>query len=218
MTGIMKESLLQWTWNGAAQEPFLYSEGEEEALLRGFLVTMGGTDATSVPSVVRDGNVWKVETAGDPLRRADPAARLETLEPPDPEYRARIGELERLCNLAMIREPQYAGLHTAVLSDGMRTVTARDVGRHNALDKAVGEALAAGMDLKRTALCSSGRISLEMFAKAACAGIPVLATRKQAGSLAVAYGEKLGIAVCRLGEETECFCAGWRVIRGERES
>ncbi len=212
MKGIMEESLLQWEWNGNAREPILYSEGGEEALLRGFLATTCGLrDGAKILSVARDGDVWKVETEGVPPARTDLPGRLARLAPPDPEYRTGTGELEALLDLAMTRDPRYAGLHTVVLSDGKKTVTGRDVGRHNALDKAVGKALMAGMDIERAALCTSGRISLEVFAKAAAARIPVLATRKQVGSLSVEYGRKLGIAVCRIGEETECFCAGWRV-------
>ena len=45
-----------------------------------------------------------------------------------------------------------------MISDGVKTVTGRDVERQNALDKAVGKALLAGMDLSRTALDEFARI------------------------------------------------------------
>lgn len=211
MKGIMEESLLRWTWNGREQEPFLCSGGDAEALLRGFLATAGGVNAARIRNIARDGEGWRVETEGGPYPRAGLEERLERTAPVSSDFRIGTEELEQLCGLAMERDPQFAGLHTALISDGIRTVTGRDVGRHNALDKAVGKALLAGMETGRAALATSGRISLEMFAKAAAAGIPVLATPKQVGSLAVTYGEKLGIAVCRTGEEPECFGAAWRV-------
>lgn len=212
MRGIMEESLLRWTWNGAEQKSFLCSKGDEEALLRGFLATMGGAEEARIRSIARDGERWNVETEGGPGPRVSLEERLERTAPVTSDFRIGAEELEELCGLAMERDPQFAGLHTVVISGGGKAVTGRDVGRHNALDKAVGKALQAGMDLGSAALGTSGRISLEMFAKAAAAGIPVLATRKQIGSLAVSYGERLGITVCRLGEETGFFGAAWRVV------
>lgn len=211
MKKLMEESLLRWTWNGEAQEPFLCSPEDGEALLRGFLLTMCGTDGDRVRSIARDGDTWRVETEEGPVPRAGMTERLEGTAPVSSDFRTGTEELEKLCGLAMARDPRFAGLHTVVLSDGKKTATGRDVGRHNALDKAVGKALQAGMDPGRAAMCTSGRISLEVFAKAAAAGIPVIATRKAVGSLAALYGERLGIAVCRLGEETGCFGAAWRV-------
>lgn len=67
-------------------------------------------------------------------------------------------ELEKLCGLATERDPRFAGLHTVVISDGVKTVTGRDIERHNALDKAVGKALQAGMDLGRAAPETGGRL------------------------------------------------------------
>ena len=211
MKRIMEESLLRWTWNGREQEPFLCSGGDAEALLRGFLATMGGVDAARILSVARDGKRWQVETEGGPDLRAGLEERLERTAPVSSDFRIGTEELEKLCSLATERDPRFTGLHTVVISDGVKTVTGRDLERQNALDKAVGKALQADMDLGRTALGTSGRISLKMFAKAAAAGIPVLATRKQVGSLGIAYGEKLGIAVCRFDDEPEYYGAAWRV-------
>ena len=211
MKNIMEETLLRWTWNGRKQEPFLCSGGDEEALLSGFLTTTGSTNAARIRRVARNGERWQVETEGEPDPRAGLEERLERTAPVSSDFRIGTEELENLCNLATERDPRFEGLHNAVISDGIRTVTGRDVDRHNALDKAVGKALQAGMDLSSSALGTSGRISLKMFAKAAAAGIPVLATRKQVGSLGIAYGEKLGIAVCRFDDEPEYYGATWRV-------
>jgi FdhD protein len=119
-------------------------------------------------------------------------------------------KLNGLCDEVMSLD-HSGGLHAILLSDGAKTVVGRDVGRHNALDKAVGKAIKEKMDLARAALCSSGRLSLEMLLQAASAGIPVLATRKQVGSLCVAWAEKLNIAVCRTGKDPVCFSAAWRM-------
>ena len=52
-----------------------------------------------------------------------------------------------------------------------------DIGRHNALDKAIGYALRNQIDLTKCMLYSSGRIPTDMVMKAIRAGIPVLASK-----------------------------------------
>jgi FdhD protein len=68
------------------------------------------------------------------------------------------------------------GVHTVALSvDGREPELIRDdVGRHNAADKVVGRALRDGVDLSRTIMITSGRISSEIVHKSRRAGIPVL--------------------------------------------
>ena len=52
-----------------------------------------------------------------------------------------------------------------------------DIGRHNAIDKVVGLALAAGIDPSKAALFSTGRITIDMVLKAARARIPIVISR-----------------------------------------
>lgn len=119
---------------------------------------MGGVDAARIRSVARDGEIWLVETEGGPHPQAGLEERLERTAPVSSDFRIGTEELEKLCNLATERDPRFTGLHTVVISDGVKTVTGRDVERQNALDKAVGKALQAGMDLSRTALDEFARI------------------------------------------------------------
>ena len=211
MNGIMEESLAMWELNGIPQAPLLCTGQDEEALLTGYLITAGLADSPArIHSILRRDGVWRVSADKSQNTGSSTLEHLEALQANPAGRKTTWPELARLCDEVMALD-NSAGLHAVLLSDGEKTVVGRDVGRHNALDKAVGKAAMAGLQLSRAALCSSGRLSLEMFAKAALASIPILATRKQVGSLCVAWAEKLNIAVCRVGSEPVCYSAGWRV-------
>lgn len=69
------------------------------------------------------------------------------------------------------------GCHAALLFDpqsGATLAHAEDVGRHNAVDKALGLALRSGVDFSRAALLLSGRSGYDLAIKSLRAGIPIL--------------------------------------------
>ncbi|HXG15083.1 MAG TPA: formate dehydrogenase accessory sulfurtransferase FdhD [Calidithermus sp.] len=89
------------------------------------------------------------------------------------------------------------GIHGAALADPDRVlIVAEDVGRHNAVDKVMGEALLRGIPTEDRILLSTGRISSEMLLKAARMGVPIVASRTSPTEMAVALAEQLGVTVC----------------------
>ncbi len=57
------------------------------------------------------------------------------------------------------------------------TVTAEDIGRHNAIDKVVGKCKLKGLDTTKSVLFVSGRLSSEMVVKAVMHKVPVIVSR-----------------------------------------
>ncbi len=97
--------------------------------------------------------------------------------------------------------------HSCFLMTGGEIVfTCEDIGRHNALDKAIGYALRQGIDLKSCIAFSSGRIPTDMAEKAIAAGIPILATKSSVSDAAIELAEEYGLTLlgkCRRREFAE---------------
>ena len=89
------------------------------------------------------------------------------------------------------------GMHAAGLFvDGAAVCVREDVGRHNAVDKALGWALREGrVPMNDGVLQVSGRLSYELVQKAAMAGVPVLAAVSAPSAAAVELAEEVGMTL-----------------------
>lgn len=92
------------------------------------------------------------------------------------------------------RGGDLGGLHAAALSDGTQLLfPIEEVGRHNAVDKVIGQAILAGAPLSDLGLVLTARISGEIALKAARAGLAWVASRSVPTTLAVQLSGLAGL-------------------------
>jgi FdhD protein len=108
-------------------------------------------------------------------------------------------DIETLLSLpALLREQQgefarTGGIHAAGIFDlnGAPRIVREDIGRHNAVDKAIGRGfLDRLLPLDRHVLLVSGRASFEIMQKALAAGIPIVASVSAPSTLAMNFARE----------------------------
>ncbi len=132
--------------------------------------------------------------------RTNIAAVRDAFPPLDSSSDRRVS-IETLLSLPeLLREGQgdfarTGGIHAAGLFDfeGRPLVIREDIGRHNAVDKAIGRALLDQRGpLSDAILMVSGRASFEILQKALAAGIPIVASVSAPSALAMDFARETG--------------------------
>jgi FdhD protein len=106
------------------------------------------------------------------------------------------------------------GIHVVALyGPGGKIQVIEDIGRHNALDRAIGYALEQGIDLSGTYVICSGRISSEMVRKCLVANIPIIVSRGATTTLAVDIAKARGLTVVGFvrGKKMNIYSGGERI-------
>jgi FdhD protein len=114
------------------------------------------------------------------------------------------------------REHQLThGIHSAALASQDEILIFRDdIGRHNAIDKVVGEALSNNIGFADKFLMTSGRISSEILSKALRCRMPVIAAIGAPTNQAVKLARQVGLTIVGLvrGPKMIVFSGEERII------
>ena len=151
---------------------------------------------------------------------ADPHALLDdaaALLPGVPRLAAaRVPALTESLTARQALFAQTGGCHGALLAtvDGDVLASGEDVGRHNALDKAIGQAAGAGADLSRCVAVLSGRAGFDLVVKCLRVRVPILVSVSAPSALAFDLCAAAGATLVGFarGDSHRVYCGAERLV------
>jgi FdhD protein len=188
--GLPEENVLNIKLKESAGNPFgEASETDNGRFERRFMVasSCGICGKTSIQAVCRH---------LPPLNPIEPGIDIEVLYSLPQTLRSQQAIFDKT-----------GGLHAAGIFDfsGNLQILREDIGRHNAVDKAIGRmALDRRYPLSDRILLVSGRISFEIIQKALAARIPIIAAVSAPSSLALELAQESGITVAGFLRGNRC--------------
>lgn len=120
--------------------------------------------------------------------------------------RACAAQMLALFNKASDKYCRSHGVHECVIKGDGWHILRTDIGRHNAIDKAVGAAILAGYDLRGAVMFSSGRINEQTVRKAARCSIGCLMSKAVITHKALILARSLGLNVLFSVKEDGYIC------------
>ena len=214
-----EETFLRLTVNGRALGQLSCSPFNFEELAVGWLFHQGIIDELPEIEGYRvDASracvqIWLTATASERLDGYTPvhisacaggtanAKLYDDLAPVRRDYELDLERLRALMRQIFDRETlfhEHGGIHCSMLADmkkEMILVSREDIGRGNTVDKVTGWGLFNGIDLRETALFTTGRISSEMAIKAHRARIATIVSLTTFTSKAYEIAVKTGMTL-----------------------
>ena len=206
---VVVERNMELVVNGGDRLFIAMAPEDMEAFTVGYLMTSGLLDRLEDLREVRihDGQIHVTLERVKPVNRSLPTAStglalLESLKEKSPFAKRNIPDLPALpalfeeFNRQSVVFRQTGGVHSAALSDGTGvSFFTEDIGRHNALDKTIGKALLAGVELEDYFLLTSGRVSGEITKKCYFAGVPTIVSHSAPTSMALERAAQFNMTI-----------------------
>lgn len=242
---LAEEGALQININNKPFSTTMRSPGSDDALIRGLLFSEDVYRAAAQPSiqyrtkneVIRMANVsLPIHQIGSGFKNNRSLLSVSSCGICGKQgldevssYKACLNDTRKIAIASVYRmfDIMQAGQADFKLSGGSHAAAAfnasaqllsiqEDIGRHNAVDKVVGDLLIQKQLSDAVILLVSGRISYEIVAKTYAAAIPVLAAVSAPSSLAVEYAKQFGLTLLGFsrGQKTTCYANPWRLSTG----
>ncbi len=222
--GVAVEAPLTIDIEGVDSYTVLCSPGDRRAMAVGFMFSEGVIQKIDDIAMLADcldfPEMMRVRLNNPPQKNADTPGRnllvvsscgmcgstdmqerIAALPPVGNTLCIDTGTMHRTMTLLAAKQDVYkksGGTHAILIFDGKGDAVsfAEDIGRHNALDKAIGKILLAGKTAKGCGAVLSGRVSFEMVSKCSQAGIEVILAVSAPTSLALDAALHCGVTVC----------------------
>lgn len=142
----------------------------------------------------------------------------QILTPVENDFKINISDAFYCLTMLTEKQKHYVttrGSHASLIFDSQLNIIAfaEDVGRHNALDKAIGKAFLNKTLSKARIVVMSSRISYELIQKGVRARIPLMLSHSRPTSLAAELGKSLNITLAFPDNETDLVivCSDFRI-------
>jgi len=206
------ESRVIFSLNGCVVGDLSITPLDLEAFAVGYLICEGYISSReeieeiqiSLPCIsvtTRDGKVpvrdFSMNSSGGSCRDLLPDGEL----PPIPDgfvvnARTILQSMDKVNDYSVIWK-RTGGMHCSLIVDrnGVVVSGVEDMGRHTTVDKVVGMAILKGASLPDCFLVSSGRLPVDMVAKAYRAGIPVMVSNNAAFAGGIEFARKVNMTL-----------------------
>ncbi len=208
--------------NGKELSTLLCSPIDLENLITGFLYTSGFfNDISSIKNIIIDRQQWKANVEMDSPELPEDFAfkriytsgcgkgivfhnpldimNQETIED---NYRVKSSSIEKLIRSFLGGSEEHKktrGVHSSAIATEEEILLFKDdIGRHNSVDKVIGEALSRNISLEEKMILTSGRLSSEIISKILMCKCPVLVAASAPTNQAVKLAKSINLTLVGL--------------------
>ena len=214
---VIVENLLHIYVNGKHFAALLYTPGDEENLVAGYLFCQGVIiEIGDIKQMeFRDENIVMVVIGKEAsLKYGEIMAatagcgggsirvnllQKENIAAVESSYTVaheRISENMKSFNGESTLFKETGGVHSCALYfEEKRLIMKEDIGRHNAFDKVIGKALQSGINFEDKLMYTTGRVSSDIMIKAIRGGIPVVVSHSAPTNSAIKLAVAANIAL-----------------------